>query len=335
MATRPRWDVTVHADPFAVHHWSVWGGLVALAGQGKVRLRHGDLGAPAGGGLWLRVDDRAGGSRTIWVDVADRAPETSLRRDAAGSSWVRNAIAPVGRPLGFVAPLREGKVPRLAYLASATRVAVARRDQHPLRAALWSFRPDRVPLTYAEVEHPPGGDATVMFQVRCWEPGEGSNPADREAVNDTRAALIRSLRREFGPRFLGGFQPLPYAQANYPDCLATLPIERHRYIAAAQRCGVAVASTGLHGSLPWKLAEYAAMSRAVVAERNANAVPASHRGVFGEYSTVDECVAQCVALLEQPELRLDRQEAAARLWREHVRPDRLVARLLLAEFGED
>jgi hypothetical protein len=191
-----------------------------------------------------------------------------------------------------------------------------------------------MPLTYADLEHPPGGDDTVMFQVRCWEPDQGFDPADRVAVNDTRAALIRTLRREFGPRFLGGFQPLPHAIATYPDCVSVLPIEQRRYIAATQRCGVVVASTGLYGSLPWKLAEYAAMSRAVVAEHNDNAVPASHRGVYVEYATVDDCVARCVELMEQPDLRLDRQQAAARLWRDHVRPDRMVERLLLAEFGE-
>ncbi len=262
----------------------------------------------------------------MWVDTSDRAPEKSPRRDAADVEWVRNGRAPSGLPLGYVAAMRPRGARPLAYAlgAAVKDLRNPRSRGRALRATVWCSRSGRLPPTYDQIEGSAEGSAAVMLQVRCWEPDEGGDPADRHRVNDSRATLIRALRAEFGARFFGGFQNRAYARDVYPDCVADVPYDQPSYLARLRHCAVAVAGTGLHGSLPWKLAEYAAMSRAVVAERNDNLVPSSHRGVYAEYDTVEQCVAQCARLLDDASLRKDRQEAAQELWRQHVRPDRLV-----------
>lgn len=322
-----RWQIDLHPDPFSIQHWSIWAGLVELDRQGIVTLRNRDAGACGGSGLWITVSDRELDSqRDIWVDVGDRAPAVSERREKADISWVRNSVDPVGLPLGYVAPMRMAGMPQLGYLAAAAAVAFKQpqRSVRAVRAAAWCFRRSRLPAEVESFEHPPGGAETVLFQVRCWEPHESGDPDDRHRVNEARAQVIRTLRLEFGSRFQGGFQRRDYAHERYPDCITTLPDDQPGYLSLVRRAGIVVGSTGLHGSLPWKLAEYAAMSRAVVAERNENAVPDSHRGVYATYDSVDECVEQCARLLDDSSLRQERQEAAQALWRNHVRPDRLV-----------
>ena len=330
----PRWRVDLRADPFSIHHWSVWTGLVSLAGSGMIELHHTAQDAPAGGGLWFTATEHATGVvRTVWADISDRANDAAERGAAADTVWVRNGPSGVGLPLGYVAPMRLDRMPLRSYLAASARLSVRSRRQRPLRATASAFRSFGDIATVASLEAPPGGDTTVLFQVRCWEPHEGGDPADRHQVNDARAAMIRRLRHEFGPRFSGGFQRRPYAVERYADCVTDLPDDQPSYLALVRNAGVVVATTGLHGSLPWKLAEYTAMSRAVVAEANANAVPSSHDGVFDVYRSVDECVERCTALLSDEALRRERQEASRRLWREHVRPDRLVQTRLEETFG--
>lgn len=335
MSLGHRWDVTVATEPFSIHHWAVWGGLVELDRQGVIRLRHRPINTPPGGGLWLVAHDRERhDQRSIWVDTSDRAPEVSQRRTTADVEWVRNARTPTGLPLGFVAPLRPHNARPLTYAIGAAISDLRHLSGRgrSLRATVWCSRAGRLPPTYEEIETPPTGLAAVMLQVRCWEPDEGGDPEDRVRVNDSRAALIRELRNEFGSRFVGGFQSRPYARNTYPDCVADMPFDQRSYLETLRKCAVAVAGTGLHGSLPWKLAEYAAMSRAVVAERNENAVPDSHRGVYAVYESIRDCVDRCADLLSDASLRKERQEASGRLWREHVRPDRLVLERLHETF---
>jgi hypothetical protein len=266
------------------------------------------------------------------VDVSDRSGPPGERAKTADSSWVRNAVQPHGRPLGFVAPTRSGHETLGSYLLQATRLTAAQRRTHPVRAALWAFRSSRLPPTFAELEAPPPASTTVMFQVRCWEPDEGGDPADRRRVNETRAATILALRAHFGSRFVGGFQARPYAVQHYPTGVSPLAQDQRSYLATLRDASVVVSTTGLNGSLPWKLAEYAAMSKAVVAERNANAVPHSHRGVFEIFDGVEHCVELCDQLLTDTSRRRARQDAAARLWSDHVRPDRLILERLTGEF---
>lgn len=303
----------------------MWTGLVSLSESGVIDLRYTVQTAPAGSGLWLTAEDcPTGRVMTVWADVSDRTNDDAERRAEADLTWVRNGTVDSGLPLGYVAPMRLNAMPLTRYLAASTRLSIRLRSQRPLRASISAFRGARRVPTVASMEAPPGGDERVLFQVRCWEPHEGGDPADRHHVNDVRAAMIRQLRKEFGPRFSGGFQRRPYAIERYPDCLTELPDDQPSYLELVRGAGVVVATTGLHGSLPWKLAEYAAMSRAVVAEANLNAVPTSHDGVFDTYRSINECVDRCAALLSDASLRRDRQDASARLWREHVRPDRLV-----------
>lgn len=173
----------------------------------------------------------------------------------------------------------------------------------------------------------------MLFQVRAWEPDDGSDPADRRRVNDVRAALIRGLHAEFGSRFVGGFFPRPYAIATYPSLVSTLPVERRAYLSQIRDSAIVVSSTGLHGSIPWKLAEYCAASRAIVSERITNALPWNLDDTLSWFDDPSECVAECVRLIGDSEALRSRQLAARHLWDVEVRPDRLVHAHLLGDFS--
>jgi len=322
----------MRADPFSIHHWSIWCGLTALHHLGSIELSYTTKPAPAGSGLWLDVEDRdTREQKTIWVDISDRAPADAERRRAADSSWVRNASEPVGRPLGFVAPMRSGFESSRRYLASATIAAVRSLRPNDFRRSISALALTPFALPLSEFESRPGGAPRILFQTGAWDPQLGSDPTDRHQINMARATLIRRLRAEYGERFTGGFRADPYAVETYPDLLATGPTDRLEYLHLMKQNAIVVSSTGLHGSIPWKLAEYLAASRAIVSEPIANRVPCSLTGVIEFFSSPDDCIETIEALLADSSMCEARQQAAGALWRKEVRPDRL----LLARLGEE
>ena len=102
---------------------------------------------------------------------------------------------------------------------------------------------------------------------------------ERLYINRTRANCIKLLREEFKENFLGGFIHTSFATRNYGDLLIPDPhlALKPNYISLAKSYPICVATTGLHGSIGWKFAEYIALSRAVLTEKLNYEVPGPMR----------------------------------------------------------
>ncbi len=164
-------------------------------------------------------------------------------------------------------------------------------------------------------------ERSVLFQTRVWEPGSAAENV--EPLNETRVALVRALRKEFGRRFVGGIVPTVYAMRHYPDVITRNPCRRDRYLAFSGRSLIGVCSRGLDHSLPFKLPEYLAASKCIVSEalRNTLPVPLVAGSHYLQFSTVDECVSQCAELLRRPELAKELRSASWEYYRKEVAPD--------------
>jgi hypothetical protein len=161
----------------------------------------------------------------------------------------------------------------------------------------------------------------VLFQTRVWEPGE-SRSDNLVEVNEGRATLVRLLRRAFGDRFWGGLVPTPYALRHYPDAICDKPSKRKHYIAMSKQALVGVYTRGLCHSIAFKLPEYLAASKAIVADGFRNELPAplqegTHYLGFREPA---ECVEQCARLLKSPGLTAAMRQANHRYYRQEVEP---------------
>lgn len=180
----------------------------------------------------------------------------------------------------------------------------------------------------------------VLFLVTAYDPERRSGQRspekseERERNNEMRAQCIRRLRRELGSRFVGGFIHNDYTRRRYKDCLAIdAGMTRKRdYVETMKSHPICVATTGLHGSIGWKFAEYIACARAVVSERPMYEVPgglAAGRNYL-EFATPDQCVANSVRLLDAPSLCREMMTANALYYRTSMRPDVLVLNTLLS-----
>ena len=330
----PRWSVTLHPDPIGIHTWSIWAGLTELARRGEIELACRDCRVPADAGVWLVVRDIASGERrTVLVDVGDPAGQNAPMRAAlADSVWKRSYQGGTGRPLGLVAGMRSGHESLARYAVRSVATAAGRRSVSDVRRAVSGVADARRTLRLDRYGQVGERTDTVLYQVTAWDPAASTASAEREAINESRAAVIRALREAFGDRFVGGFVDTSFAREHHPDLVSKEASVRGHYVSLMQSCGVAVSTVGLHGSNPWKMAEYLATGCAIVSEPLRGALPEPVDAAVRWFESPDECVRRCEELLADPAARAGAQLAARRHWHEYTRPDRLVARRLAEEF---
>ncbi|HMW70108.1 MAG: hypothetical protein KF854_12790 [Nitrospira sp.] len=181
-------------------------------------------------------------------------------------------------------------------------------------------------------------DPQVLFMARAWDPsGEGielstEQKVERREINETRARCIDLLRKEFGSRFYGGFARTAYAMDNYGHLLLgdALVSGKKNYIALLRQYPICIATTGLHGSIGWKMAEYVAFSKAIVSEKLRCEVPGNFDNGknYFEFSTPEECLQETTKLFENRELRSKMMQTNWMYYQSHLAPDQLIMRTL-------
>jgi glycosyltransferase involved in cell wall biosynthesis len=176
----------------------------------------------------------------------------------------------------------------------------------------------------------------VLFLVAAYDPHDDPTRSadkieDRFSLNETRARCVRLLREALGSRFTGGFAASAFTSKHYADLIAPSNLTAQgNYIATLRSHSICVATTGLHGSTGWKLAEYVAFSKAILTEPLVYSVPgdfAPGRN-YVEFTTPDECVEAAVRLVEDRELRERLMLANAAYYLSDLRPDALVRNAL-------
>ena len=182
----------------------------------------------------------------------------------------------------------------------------------------------------------------VLFLVAAYDPYD--DPArsqakidDRIFINETRARCLRLLKDALGSRFTGGFSHSRFTVENYPD-LVVPPgsTSQQKYLRTLASFPICVASTGLHGSTGWKLAEYVAFSKAILSERLVYDIPGGFAPGknYIEFTSPEECVNGAVRLVEDAALRQHLMQSNAAYYRAYLRPDALVRNALTTALNE-
>ncbi|MGI5951022.1 MAG: hypothetical protein ACOX61_04150 [Brooklawnia sp.] len=255
----------------------------------------------------------------------------SQREKLAQVVFRRAAIAGDGStPLGMLFGVESGYERLSRYMAAAAKSGLRRRTLNQLRRTIAALRPAaRFPrMEEYEQGWQERGSGKVLYQTRAWNPAEGSDPSDRERLNESRASLIRLLRRELGGRFVGGFIPDDFSRAHYGDLLSKHGVQRSEYLKLVKGSDVGIASIGLHQSTPFKIPEYLAAGRAIVSEPLIYDPGPSPGDAIMEFRSVGECLQTIDTLLSDKKELSRRQDESVKYWRTHVRPDRIMERVL-------
>ena len=179
----------------------------------------------------------------------------------------------------------------------------------------------------------------IIFMAHTWDPDDDPQAShevieERQSINETRAECIRRLRKEFGAHFYGGFKHTKYAISNFKELLVedSSLTRTGRYVELLRSFPICVATTGLHGSIGWKFAEYVAFSKAIIAEALNYEVPGRlENGVnYLAFDTPQGCVDAAVRLYSDAEFRHQMMTANFKYYHQNLRPDTLVLNTLIA-----
>ena len=231
------------------------------------------------------------------------------------TSRIHGHVEPFGLCLGAESPHSRHRTARwLGYWGAATkdslrpdRELLARAQRHwNLNLAHWRATRSHPSSEYLRALGPettsrtePG---TVFFQTRSFNRTDDS---DANEIHEQRAQLIRALRTEFGPSFIGGFISDDLVRERYPDCVTNVPSDKASYFRAMHDASVAVYTRGLANSAAFKLSEYFAHGKCVVGEPLRTTLPKHlEDGIeWRTFTSLDECVETCRTLLADPERR--------------------------------
>jgi len=187
----------------------------------------------------------------------------------------------------------------------------------------------------------PDQEPRVLFMARAWDP-DGEVPGSalpleqkqqRASLNEMRARGIQLLRKELGSYFYGGFDHSEYAMRNFRSLLldnSAISSKKH-YISLLHQHPICIATTGLHGSIGWKMGEYVAFSKCIVSEKLNYMVPGNFvkdRNFF-EFCDPELCLQKVMELVENKSARMEMMANNWRYYTASLRPDRLVANTLL------
>lgn len=229
------------------------------------------------------------------------------------------------------------EIKRLLKLNLSSKRGIKSKVSTILDAMGITYLPRVKQFEYGSVNASPNSQK-VIFMARTWDPEEAGailslqEKEDRHLINEERAKIIRTLRKELGPIFLGGFTETAHSSSKYKDCLLenSSLSKKSAYLDLVRKTPICIATTGLHGSLGWKLGEYVALGRAIISEQNSIIIPngfAEGRNYLS-YSNSENCLAKVNYLLANPiavEQMMIRNE---NYYLRYLKPEKLIGKLL-------
>lgn len=180
-----------------------------------------------------------------------------------------------------------------------------------------------------------GAYQTILFQTRVWDPADAPSAekaAEWEQINQFRVDCVTALKSQFPQLFRGGIAPSKFAQSYCArDLLCDArSAQKAGYFNLLREPSIAVSTGGLHQSNGWKVPEYLAFSKPIIAEPPAHAIPVAleeSKNCF--YFESVEALLQCAdRLLSDTELADQMALANWDYYRHFVRSDAMVRRLL-------
>jgi hypothetical protein len=197
----------------------------------------------------------------------------------------------------------------------------------------------RLALMHSAIDF--AAEPRVLFLAAAYDPyddprRDAQKIQDRINVNENRARIIRLMKGTLGVRFTGGFADSKFCRDQYPDLLVAPEVtHQQQYLLRLKTMPICIATSGLHGSIGWKFAEYVAFARAPVSEALTYSVPgpfAPDRNYL-PFTSPAQCLNAAIKLIEDRSLRQELMRNNAAYYQSHLRPDSLVRNALMLALG--
>ncbi len=197
----------------------------------------------------------------------------------------------------------------------------------------------------------------VFFYTRLWDPSIASSQSSKNAdldgkdvknriqqkceeyakISELRSGLVRALKKEFGPRFIGGVSPDTFSQHYCPDLLGEDISRRSRYTKSLHQADICVNTQGTHKCWNFSFGEELAASKAIVTESPFYEEPAKLQDGenFLTYSSIDECISHVAKLYDDRDSLYSMMKANRTYYLSYLRPDKYVDYSLRVALGDN
>jgi hypothetical protein len=185
----------------------------------------------------------------------------------------------------------------------------------------------------------PNKQNRILFLTRLWNPDDVTAEhlkLEREEINHSRVNLIKACSKAFGNRFIGGLQSDSFAAHYAPEQLAPADMtDRASFLKMIRQHNICIATTGLHGSIGAKFAEYVAASRAIISEPLNYQLPGNFKADkhYLPFSDENTLLDKIEYLLTHPDKLLEMMKNNYRYYQNFVKPDSLVLNSLLTVYN--
>lgn len=178
----------------------------------------------------------------------------------------------------------------------------------------------------------------ILFMARTWDPHEaGTNLSlaeqeDRYKINSERAELIKRLKSEFGKKFIGGFSQTSHSLKEFPN--QVMPdnslARKKNYLNLVKDVTICIATTGLHGSIGWKMAEYVALGRAIVSEKNEIFIPYGFEEEknYLQFNSNSHCVEQIFRLTQDRSMKTLLMNNNTQYYKDYLMPEKIIENVI-------
>jgi hypothetical protein len=175
-------------------------------------------------------------------------------------------------------------------------------------------------------------DWKIVFNPACWDEIEGD---EIRRMNEFRARLITTLRRELGPRFVGGFRRNETATTRYPEAVEPSPLSHQEYIRLLQSSPIDVYGNGKFGCFSWRLGEAFAASKCIVSEAMPNDAgePLDERVGCLQSNSIDEMLTTLNNLLADDGAVAEYSHRAAAYYARRLQPQQRMRQLIAETVG--
>jgi hypothetical protein len=180
----------------------------------------------------------------------------------------------------------------------------------------------------------------VLFLTRLWDPADAKSQRSvelRTRLNKTRVECIERCRKEFGADFTGGLAIEKLATKDHASLIMPESLtSKANYLQAVKEHAICIATTGLHHSIGWKMAEYVAASRGIVSEPLKFQLPGNFEREknFYEFETADQLIDQINRLRTNNDELLNMMRENHHYYNNFVKPENLVMNTLLTVLNE-
>jgi len=174
----------------------------------------------------------------------------------------------------------------------------------------------------------------IFYQVG-YHDWPGSNEA--KMLNQRRANLIRTLKKEFGKTFIGGMFFKNVRNEKFPDCKTNVSSDHEIYLSFVKKAAIVISTNGFGKSIPWKLAEYMKYGCCTISEKLEHKLDVPiKKGIHAEIFYSDtECVEICNQLLNNTKTIDIIKKNALQYYNKYIKPDELIKKhlnIIIADF---